>query len=83
MFGGTFHNAPLLTREGCHELGRLALGDKCPRVKCFEGLHDKAPELKDAACAGAPAVPDCDFPRPSTSTYPGPPDSNGSVAIDS
>lgn len=48
VFGGTFSNAPLLTREGRHELGRLALGDACPGSEFFKGLHENSSEPQAA-----------------------------------
>lgn len=48
VFGGTFPNAPLLTREGRHELGRLALGDACPGAEFFKGLHENSSEPQAA-----------------------------------
>lgn len=48
-FGGTFPNAPVLTREGRHELGRLALGDACTRAEIFVGLREKPSEPHDAS----------------------------------
>ncbi|CAN7943209.1 unnamed protein product, partial [Ixodes hexagonus] len=34
-FGGWFPNAPPLTTEDWHRLGKLVLGDKCPPWECF------------------------------------------------
>ncbi|KAH9367268.1 hypothetical protein HPB48_013609 [Haemaphysalis longicornis] len=37
-FGGSFPNSVKLTTEDCLQLGRLALGDKCPPVEFFEPM---------------------------------------------
>ncbi|KAG0443555.1 hypothetical protein HPB47_014785 [Ixodes persulcatus] len=39
-FGGTFPNAPPLTPEDRLELGRLALGDRCPEPEYFGNFRD-------------------------------------------
>ncbi|XP_077510670.1 uncharacterized protein LOC144121335 [Amblyomma americanum] len=69
VFGGIFPNAPLLTIEARYNLGKLALGDNCPGIDFFEGLHETQ-VLQNAACSKAPTdALDC-WDTPSTSTAP-------------
>ncbi|XP_077523582.1 uncharacterized protein LOC144134552 [Amblyomma americanum] len=69
VFGGIFPNAPLLTTEARYNLGKLALGDNCPGIDFFEGLHETQ-VLQNAACRKTPTDALYCWDTPSTSTAP-------------
>lgn len=49
LHGGEFPNAPVLSKGGRHELDKLALGEKCPSIEFFEGLHERGAQPADTA----------------------------------
>lgn len=61
--GGTFPNAPLLSAHDRHQLGLLALGDKCQPVAFFQGFQELPGQPSTSTAmeeTGAPAEPSSD-----------------------
>lgn len=58
-FGGAFDNAPVLTPEGRHKLGKLALGNTCPSAAFFNSFRDE-PDTVQSALGKADELPAAD-----------------------
>ncbi|CAN7998264.1 unnamed protein product, partial [Ixodes hexagonus] len=50
-YGGAFPNAPALTAHDRHQLGQLALGEKCPTAAFFQDFQEEPPEQPSTSAA--------------------------------
>lgn len=55
--GRAFNSAPLLSKEGQHDLRKVALGDRSLSIGSFQGLHETAAQPADTAYMDT--IPDC------------------------
>lgn len=71
-FGGSFPNSVKLTTEDCLQLGRLALGDKCPPVEFFEPMVPEQSKIHlpsdEVAMEGLEFAEPCNSSEPCNST---------------
>ncbi|XP_064454590.1 uncharacterized protein LOC135365803 [Ornithodoros turicata] len=73
-YGGLFPNAPVLTSEDRYELGRLALGEKCPPYEFFCSFQDSVDHFQPECPIvhereSDPCAPPSPDPLPSTSGF--------------
>lgn len=54
-YGGNFPNAPVVTAKDRHQLGLLALGDRCRDQAFFQGFRDSSPQ--ETSTSTGPAQP--------------------------
>lgn len=57
IYGGGFPNAPPLTPQDRHQLGLLALGDKCPEANFFRDFTDTLKEQPSSSTGGDKQAP--------------------------
>ncbi|KAM7301395.1 uncharacterized protein ISCGN_016914 [Ixodes scapularis] len=57
IYGGAFPNAPPLTPQDRHQLGLLALGDKCPEANFFRDFTDTLKEQPSSSTGGDKQAP--------------------------
>ncbi|KAG0444722.1 hypothetical protein HPB47_013458 [Ixodes persulcatus] len=57
IYGGAFPNAPPLTAQDRHQLGLLALGDKCPEASFFRDFADTLKEQPSSSTGGDKVAP--------------------------